>query len=152
MKNIANNKKAYFDYEIIEEIESGIKLLGPEVKSLRLGRCNLKGSFCKYFKGELFVFGIHISKLDNIDKFSTISETRERKLLMTKRQLDKWFDRLDKEQHLTIVPLSIYFNDNNKIKIRIGLAKGKKLYDKRDTDKLNSINMNKIRKDVELYK
>lgn len=135
MKTIANNKKARFDYEILEEIEAGIELKGPEVKSLRNGKCNLKGSFCKYFNSELFMFDVHISRFEQTDGFSKIDETRSRKLLMSRKELNKWMGRLEKEQHLTIVPLSMYFNQHNKVKVKVGLCKGKKLYDKRADQK-----------------
>lgn len=139
MNLISNNKKARFDYEIIETLNAGIMLLGPEVKSLREGKCNLKGSFCKFFNNELFLFDCHISKYEYTNNFTNIEETRDRKLLLTKKQLVKWSDRLKKEQHLTIVPLKIFFDDNNKVKVEIGLAKGKKLYDKRESEKQKTI-------------
>jgi SsrA-binding protein len=142
MKTITKNKKAYHDYEILDEVESGIKLLGPEVKSLRQGKCNLKGSFCRFFKNELWLFDCHISKYELVDGFTNTDETRDRKLLLNRKELDKWEERLNREQHLTIVPLAIYFNENNKVKLKIALCKGKKLYDKRQSEKEKTIKRN----------
>jgi SsrA-binding protein len=139
MKTITKNKKAYHDYEILETNEVGIKLIGPEVKSLRNGKCNLKGSFCRFMKGELWLFECHISKYEQIDGFTSADETRVRKILMSRKELNKWEERLRKEQQLTIVPLSIYFNEKNIIKLSISLVKGKKLYDKRNSDKEKTI-------------
>jgi len=139
IKTIAKNKKAYYDYEIIEEIEAGIELQGPEVKSLRQNKCNLKGSFCKFFKNELFVFDMHISKYETSDKFYNDDEIRNRKLLLHRKELNKWYGRIQKEQHLTIIPLHIYFNENNIVKIKIALCKGKKKYDKRAAEKEKDI-------------
>lgn len=133
-KLIAKNKKALFDYEVIETLEVGIKLLGPEVKSLRQSKCNLKGSFCKFFKGELFLFDAHISRYLQMDRFSKLEEKRTRKLLLNSKELDKWYGRVQKEK-LVIVPLSIYFNEKGKVKLEVFLGKGKKLYDKRQDDK-----------------
>lgn len=139
MKIISKNKKAYHEYEILEELQVGIELLGPEVKSLRGGGCNLKGSFCRIMKGEVWVFDAHISKYEYTDRFSKIEEKRTRKLLLNRKEIDKWQDKLKKEQHLTIIPLYIYFNEDGKIKLKIALCKGKKLYDKRASDKEKTI-------------
>lgn len=139
MTTISKNKKAYYDYEIIDEIQSGIELLGPEVKSLRKGSCNLKGSFCRIMKNELWLFDAHISRYEYTDKFNKIDEKRTRKLLLNRKEINKWQDRLSKEQHLTVVPLSIYFTDQGKVKLKVALCKGKKLYDKRASDKEKTI-------------
>lgn len=93
MKLIAQNKKALFDYEILESLESGIVLLGSEVKSLRLGRCNLKDSFIKIIKQEAFAFGIHISFLSTTNPHFRPDEKRPKKLLLHRKQIDKWFGK-----------------------------------------------------------
>lgn len=147
MKTISKNKKAYHDYEILEEIETGIVLQGPELKSLRNGRCNLKGSFCRFMKGELWMFDVHISRYENSDRFSKIDETRTRKLLLNRKELNKWMGRLEKEQHLTVIPLVIYFNSDNKVKLKVALCKGKKLYDKRNDQKEKDIKRKLQQKD-----
>ena len=150
MKTISTNKKAFYDYEILDTIEAGLELLGPEVKSLRLSKCNLKGSFCRFVKNELFMFGVHIGRYENRDLFSKLSETRERKLLMHRKQLNRWHIRITKEQHLTMVPVEIYFNDKNIIKVKIALVRGKKLHDKRESDKNTTLVM-KERRDLSQY-
>ncbi len=134
MKIIANNKKAFFDYEILEKLESGISLLGSEVKSIRLGKCNLKDSFVRIVKGEAFVFGMHISYLASTNAHFRPDEKRARKLLLHRVQIDKWLGKVSQER-LSIVPLSIYFNQKNKIKLQIALVKGKNLHDKRESIK-----------------
>lgn len=134
MKLIAQNKKALFDYEVLEKLECGIVLLGSEVKSLRLSRCNLKDSFARFVKGELFIFGMHISFLQSTNPHFRPDEKRARKLLLHRSQLDKWFGRISQDG-LTIVPLSIYFNAHNKVKLQLALARGKQLHDKRESIK-----------------
>lgn len=131
---IAKNKKAYFDYEILESLESGIVLLGSEVKSIRAGRVNLKDSFVRIVRGEAFLFHAHISYLDTTHTHFKPNERRARKLLLHRRELDKLFGSVSKEG-LSIVPLSIYLNKRNKIKLSIALVRGKKLYDKRESIK-----------------
>jgi len=147
MKTISKNKKEYHDYEILEELETGIVLQGPEVKSLRNGKCNLKGSFCRFMKGELWLFDAHISRYENSDRFSNIEETRTRKLLLNRKELNKWMGRLEKEQHLTVIPLVIYFNTDNRVKLKVALCKGKKLYDKRNDQKEKDIKRKLQQKD-----
>lgn len=134
MKLIAQNKKAHFDYEILEKLECGIVLLGSEVKSLRLSRCNLKDSFARFVKGELFVFGMHISFLQSTNPHFRPDEKRARKLLLHRKQLDKWLGRVSQDG-LSIVPLMIYFNKHNKAKLQIALVRGKQLHDKRESIK-----------------
>lgn len=135
---IANNKKAYHDYEIIEKFEAGLVLKGSEVKALRAKRVNIKDSYCRFIKGELFLVNAHISHLDTTNQHYVPDSTTPRKLLLHKKQLDKLFSKSTKET-LTIVPLSIYFNEKNRAKASIGLAKGKKLHDKRDDLKKKSL-------------
>ncbi len=129
IKTIANNKKAYHDYFILEKYEAGIELAGTEVKSLRQGRCNLKDSWCSIVKGELFVNGMHISPYDHGNIWSK-DPMRVRKLLMHKREINKLFGTLQ-QQGLSLIPLSAYFK-GSMVKLELGLCKGKKLYDKRE--------------------
>ena len=129
IKVIANNKKAYHDYFILEKYEAGISLAGTEVKSLRQGRCNLKDSWCSVIKGELFVHGMHISPYDHGNIWGK-DPMRVRKLLMHKREINKLFGTLQ-QQGLSLIPLSVYFK-GSLVKLELGLCKGKKLYDKRE--------------------
>ncbi len=131
-KIIANNKKAFFDYEIIEKYEAGIVLKGSEVKSIRLGRVNLKNSFVKIMKGEAFVFDMHISYLESVNPHFKPDEKEPRKLLLHRKEIDKFIGKI-KLMGITIVPLSLYFNEKNLAKVEIGLAKGKNVADKRQT-------------------
>lgn len=134
MNIIARNKKAFFDYEILEEYEAGIVLLGSEVKALRKGRVNLKDSFVKIVKSEIFVFGMHISCLETTYVHFRPKEMRDRKLLLHRKQIDRLFGSVSKEG-LSIVPLKIYFNKQNRVKVEIALVRGKNLYDKRESIK-----------------
>lgn len=132
MKVIAKNKKAFFDYEILEKYEAGIVLSGSEVKAIRVGRVNLKDSFIKIIKGEAFLFHAHISHLQTTHAFFKPNERRERKLLLHRKEIDRLLGKISQEG-LTLVPLVLYFNKRNKVKIEIALAKGKNLHDKRET-------------------
>lgn len=132
MKVIAKNKKAFFDYEILEKYEAGIVLSGSEVKAIRAGRVNLKDSFIKIIKGEAFLFHAHISHLQTTHAFFKPNERRERKLLLHRKEIDRLLGKISQEG-LTLVPLVLYFNKRNKVKIEIALAKGKNLHDKRET-------------------
>lgn len=129
IKIIANNKKAYHDYFILEKYEAGIELAGTEVKSLRQGRCNLKDSWCSVVKGELFINGMHISPYDHGNIWGK-DPMRVRRLLMHKREINKLFGVLQ-QQGLSLIPLSVYFKGSY-VKLELGLCKGKKLYDKRE--------------------
>lgn len=133
-KLIAKNKKAYFDYEILETYESGIVLLGSEVKSIRNGRVNLKDSFIKIIQGEAFLFNAHIALLETTNIYYKPDSKRVKKLLLHKKQIDKLFGQVS-TQGLSIVPLSIYFNQKGKVKLSIALVKGKQLHDKRQSIK-----------------
>ena len=128
MKMIANNKKAYHDYFILDTYEAGISLAGTEVKSLRMGKCSIKESFIRIDKGEVFIYGMHISPYENGNIFNK-DPLRERKLLLHKAEINKLFGKI-KEKGVAIVPLKVYFK-GSLVKVEIGLAKGKKLYDKR---------------------
>ncbi len=122
------NRKARHNYEIIEKTEAGIVLKGPEVKSLREGRANLKDSYGKVINGEMFLFNFYISPYPN--SLEKINPLRKKKLLLHKKQILKWGQKAE-EKGLTIVPLSVYFNENGIAKVEIALAKGRKIYDKR---------------------
>lgn len=128
VKIIAKNKKAYHDYFIEETYEAGIELMGSEVKSIRNGRINLKDSWCSIVKGEIFVNGMHISIYKQGATWCK-DPLRVRKLLMHKREIMKLFG-IEKQQGYSIIPLSLYFK-RSRVKVEIGLCKGKKLYDKR---------------------
>ena len=125
-KMIANNKKAYHDYFILENFETGIALHGTEVKSLRMGKCSIKESFIRIENGEVFIYGMHISPYEKGNIFNK-DPLRVRKLLMHKSEINKL---IGKTKGMAIVPLKVYFK-GSLVKVEIGLAKGKKLYDKR---------------------
>ena len=127
-KTIAENRKARHDYFVIEAYEAGIELVGTEVKSIRQGGVNLKDSWCSIDKGELFVRGMHISPYEKGNIFNR-DPMRVRKLLMHKREINKLYGTL-KQEGLSLIPLSLYFKDS-RVKMQLGLCKGKKLYDKR---------------------
>ncbi|MDO5410139.1 MAG: SsrA-binding protein SmpB [Lachnospiraceae bacterium] len=127
-KLIANNKKAYHDYFIEETYEAGITLAGTEVKSLRMGKCSIKESFIKIEKGEVVIYGMHISPYEKGNIFNK-DPLRVRKLLLHRRQINKLTGQIA-EKGYTLVPLKVYFT-GSLAKVEIGLAKGKKLYDKR---------------------
>ncbi len=131
MIKLAENRKAYHDYFIIDKFEAGIVLTGTEMKSLRKRRLNLKDSYGNIKNGEIFLDGVHISPFEegNIHNHDPL---RSRKLLLHKKEIMRLIGKI-KEEGLTLVPLSFYINDNGKVKVEIALAKGKKLYDKRDT-------------------
>lgn len=126
------NKKAFHDYFILDKYEAGIELKGSEVKAIRAGRINLKDSFIRIIKGEVFLLNAHISYLETTYSAYKPEETRSRKLLLHKKEIGKLYQKVTKEG-ITIVPLRLYFNDNNKIKVEIATAQGKKLYDKRES-------------------
>lgn len=128
-KTIATNKKAYHDYFVEETFEAGIELKGSEVKSLRNGRVNLKDSWCSIVKGEIFVNGMHISVYEQGATWCK-DPLRVRKLLMHKKEIMKLFGQ-EQQQGYSIIPLSLYFK-GSRVKVQIGLCKGKKLYDKRE--------------------
>ena len=127
-KMIANNKKAYHDYFILENFETGIALHGTEVKSLRMGKCSIKESFIRIENGEVFIYGMHISPYEKGNIFNK-DPLRVRKLLLHKAEINKMLGKT-KEKGMSIVPLKVYFK-GSLVKVEIGLAKGKKLYDKR---------------------
>ncbi len=127
---IARNKKASFDYFILSTYEAGIALFGTEIKSIRQGRVNLKDSYCEFKDGELFVRGMHISPYEQGNIFNR-DPLRLKKLLMHKREIMTLFGKT-KQDGLTLIPLSLYFS-GSRVKVELGLCRGKKNYDKRDT-------------------
>ncbi len=127
-KMVANNKKAYHDYFILESYEAGIALHGTEVKSLRMGKCSIKESFIRVENGEVFIYGMHISPYEKGNIFNK-NPLRVRKLLLHRQEINKLLGKI-KEKGMTLVPLKVYFS-GSLVKVEIGLAKGKKLYDKR---------------------
>lgn len=127
-KLIANNKKAYHDYFIEDKYEAGISLAGTEVKSLRMGRCSVKEAFIRIEKGEVYVYNMHIAAYEKGNIFNK-DPLRVRKLLLHKREIRKIEGQIAQNGY-TVVPLSVYFS-GSLVKVEIGLAKGKKLYDKR---------------------
>jgi SsrA-binding protein len=133
MKPICTNRKAYHEFHIEDKFEVGLVLTGTEVKSLREGKANLKESYGKIKNGELFLVNAHISPY-SCGNIYNHEPKRERKLLMHKREIAKLFGKV-KERGFTLVPLSMYFNDRNTAKLELGLAKGKTLYDKRESIK-----------------
>ena len=128
IKLIANNKKAYHDYFIEETYEAGIALHGTEVKSLRMGKCSIKESFVRTEKGEVFIYGMHVSPYEKGNIFNR-DPLRVKKLLLHKGEINKLVGKIA-EKGFTLVPLKVYFK-GSLVKVEIGLAKGKKLYDKR---------------------
>lgn len=139
MKVVASHKKAFHEYEILEKLEVGIVLSGSEVKSIRAGRVNLKDSYIRMVRGEAFVFGMHISYLSTVNKAYRPDEKRDRKLLMHKKEINKFIGKIS-QKGLTLVPLKLYFNAKNIAKMQIGLGRGKNLHDKRQTLKERALN------------
>ncbi len=127
-KTIAQNKKAHHEYFVLESVEAGIELCGTEVKSVRAGRVNLKDSWCSIVGGEIFVNGMHISPYEQGNIFNK-DPLRVRRLLMHKREIMRLYGHL-KQDGVSIIPLSLYFK-GSRVKMSVGLCKGKKLYDKR---------------------
>lgn len=130
IKVIADNRKAFHDYFIEEKYEAGIALSGTEVKSLRAGKVNLKDSYCTIKDGEIFLVGVNISHYEHGNRFN-LDPMRTRKLLMHKNEIIRLYSTI-KQDGLTLVPTKMYFKDS-KVKVEVGLARGKKNYDKRDS-------------------
>jgi len=129
-ETIARNKKAYFDYLLDEKFEAGVVLQGSEVKGIRAKRVNLKDSFIRFVGEEAFLFNAHIGRLDTTHHFYAHEERGSRKLLLHKKQIQKMLKAVNRDGY-TVVPLQLYFNDRNLVKIQIAIAKGKQLHDKR---------------------
>ncbi len=128
-KLVANNKKAYHDYFIDETFEAGIELHGTEVKSMRMGKCSIKESFIRIENGEVYVYGMHVSPYEKGNIFNK-DPLRIKKLLLHRSEINKLQGKI-KEKGYTLVPLQVYFR-SGRVKVEIGLARGKKLYDKRE--------------------
>ncbi len=141
------NRKVNFDYEIIDTFEAGIVLTGTEIKSIRLGKCNLKDSYAIIKNNEIFILNMHISQYEQGNRFNH-EETRTRKLLMHKKEILKLRDKLEIDG-FTLVPIKLYFK-GSKAKLLIGLAKGKKNYDKRESIKKKDIER-QLAKDLKNY-
>ncbi len=129
IKPVAQNKKAYHEYFVLEKYEAGIELFGTEVKSIRQGKVNLKDSWCSIKDGEIFVNGMHISPYEQGNIFNR-DPMRAKRLLLHKKEIRQLFAKT-KQEGLTVIPLTLYFK-NGRAKLEIGLCKGKKLYDKRE--------------------
>ena len=129
VKLIANNKKAYHDYFILDTYEAGIALHGTEVKSLRMGKCSIKEAFIRIENGEVFVYGMHISPYEFGNIYNK-DPLRTRKLLLNRREINKLIGMIN-QKGVSLVPISMYFK-GSKVKLEIGIGKGKKLFDKRD--------------------
>ena len=129
-KTVAENRKAFHDYFVEESMEAGIELCGTEVKSLRKGAVNLKDSWCSVDNGELFIKGMHISPYEQGNIFNR-DPMRVRRLLMHRREIMRLYGLLKQQQGLTLIPLSLYFK-GSRVKVQLGLCRGKKLYDKRE--------------------
>jgi SsrA-binding protein len=132
-KSILTNRKAYRDYEILESLECGIELKGSEVKSLREGKINLNDSFARIEKLEAFLYNAHISHYTEAS-YLNVETDRTRRLLLHKNQIERIAGKLA-QKGLTLIPLKVYFNDRGFVKLELGLCKGKKLYDKRESIK-----------------
>ena len=131
VKEITSNRKAFHEYFVLERFEAGIELAGTEVKSIRAGNVNLKDAFCTIKDGELFVRGMHISPYEHGNIFNK-DPVRPRRLLMHKREIVKLNARI-MQDGVALIPLSLYFKDS-RVKVELGLCKGKKLHDKRDSE------------------
>lgn len=131
VKQIASNRKAFHDYFVLDRYEAGIELFGTEVKSIRAGTLNLKDSYCSIKNGEIFVRGMHISPYEKGNIFNR-DPVRTRRLLMHRKEILKLQQRVMQEG-IALIPLSLYFKDS-RVKVEVGLCKGKKLYDKRESD------------------
>ncbi|GIX40976.1 MAG: SsrA-binding protein [Leptospiraceae bacterium] len=127
------NKKAKREYEILETLEAGIQLLGSEVKSIRAGKVNLNDAFALPKNGEMFLMNLRIAPYENAKHFGH-EETRTRKLLMHKKEIERWTSKV-KEKRLTIIPLKLYFNNKGIVKVELALCRGKKLYDRRQDER-----------------
>lgn len=134
MKSITKNKKAYFEYQILEKYTAGIKLQGSEVKSIKAGKVSIAEAYCFISNGEIFIKGMHVTEHKEGGKHNNHEPVRDRKLLMKKKEIIKLGENIS-QKGLTIVPLEIILTNTSLIKLEIGLAKGKNLYDKRNSIK-----------------
>ncbi|MBP3382008.1 MAG: SsrA-binding protein SmpB [Clostridia bacterium] len=129
IKTVAENRKAFHEYFVEESVEAGIELCGTEVKAIRKGGVNLKDAWCSVVEGEMYVNGMHISPYEQGNIFNR-DPLRVRRLLLHKKEIMRWYG-LTKQQGLTLIPLSLYFK-GSRVKVQVGLCRGKKLYDKRE--------------------
>lgn len=145
MPVLARNKKAFHDYFIEDKLEAGIELVGTEVKSVKAGKVSIKESFIRIIRDEIFVMNMHITPYE-FGNINNVAESRVRKLLLNRREIKKWGEKI-KEQGYTIVPISVY-TKKRLVKMEIGLAKGKKMHDKRESLKRKDIerDMKKLQK------
>lgn len=151
MKILVQNKKALHDFSIIKDYEAGVVLRGSEIKSLRMGRGNLKDSFVRIIRGELFLLGAHISYLGTTNPHFRPDEKAPRKLLMHRKEIDKLLGAISTDGY-TLVVLSLYLNGKNRLKAKIALAKGKNLHDKRESLKEKQANMDARRAIIDFNK
>ena len=138
MNIVATNRKALFDYFIINKIEAGIVLSGSEVKAIRAKKVNIKDSFVRIIRNEAFLFNAHISHLSTTNAYSKPDPKAPRKLLLHKKEIHKLFSLVSQKTY-SIVPLKLYFNKKNTLKVQIALVQGKKLYDKRESIKKKTL-------------
>ena len=131
MKKLCENRKAFHDYFVLDRYEAGMALVGTEVKSIRLGKANLKDSFVFIKDGEAFVRGLHISPYEQGNRFN-VEPTRVRKLLLHKREIAK-LSKESQQDGMTLIPLALYLNERGKVKMELAVCKGKHLHDKRDS-------------------
>lgn len=143
MKSITKNRKAYFEYNILDKYIAGIKLQGSEVKSIKLGKVSIVEAYCYITNNEIFIKGMHVTEHKEGGKYNNHQPLRDRKLLMKKKEIIKLNENMS-QKGLTIVPLEIILSNTGFIKLEIGLAKGKNLYDKR-----NSIKEKDLKREVE---
>lgn len=143
---LARNKKAFHDYFIEDKLEAGMELVGTEVKSVKAGKVSIKESFIRIIKNEIFIMNMHITPYE-FGNINNLPESRVRKLLLNRKEIEKWAAKI-KEQGYTIIPLSVYIKQRL-VKMEIGLAKGKKLHDKREALKRKDQerDMKKVQKD-----
>lgn len=146
MKLIQENKKVNFSYHILERLEVGIALESYEIKQVVDKKCDIKQSFAKIVKGEVILFEMNIQKYDSAVFYYPLEEKRARKLLLHKREIKNFAERLKLEQHLTLVPYKIYINDKGLCKLELCLCKGKKEYDKRDAIKQRDLKLEENRR------
>lgn len=140
------NRKASFEYQFIDKYVAGLVLKGTEIKSIRLGKVNLQDSYCTFFKDELFVKEMHIAPYEQARSYNHEAK-RDRKLLLNKRELNK-LNTKHKEKGLTIIPTRIFINDKGLAKLEIALAKGKKVYDKRENIKQRDLKRDMARMNI----
>jgi SsrA-binding protein len=140
MDNLVKNKKASYEYHILEKFVCGMVLQGSEVKSIRLGKASISEAYCYVKNGEVFVKNMHISEYKQTNKYDSHDPVRERKLLLKKKEIIKLSEKVS-QKGLTIIPLSILLTDTGYMKLEIALAKGKHLYDKRETIKSRDLDL-----------